>query len=189
MNSLRLRLTANPPPSRGRLCPMPKLTFHSSAALIEGNGQAVAATKRLPPGGSWQHRKVLTEGERGSDIAVKLGDADWHHPPVFIPALRRTTACMWTGCCRKAQKYRRHMKRGTTLRPSLCVGDDEITSPDRPPAERWRRPGRSACRQRPGQRGTRAARWRGQQRRRPAPERTERPHWPGRPSRWPRQHC
>ncbi len=43
--------------------------------------------KRLPPGGSWQHRKVLTEGERGSDIAVKLRDADWHHhTPVFIPA-------------------------------------------------------------------------------------------------------
>ena len=28
---------------------------------------------------------MLTEGERGSDIAVKLGDADWHHPPVFVP--------------------------------------------------------------------------------------------------------
>ena len=53
--------------------------------------------ERLPPGGSWQHRKVLTEGERGSNIAVKSREYGLVSP-THACVCQRPYAGVWGVC-------------------------------------------------------------------------------------------
>ena len=60
------RLRAPAPSRREPGITAARLHFATCSELLQGNGG------RLPPGGSWQRACSLTEGERGSDKAVKL---------------------------------------------------------------------------------------------------------------------
>ena len=91
--SLRSRLCkpfANPAPSRREPRSVPRLDVSSAG----DKNQPQRRRKRLPPGGSWQRRKAMTEGERGSDTAVKLqGCGQVSSPPMHV--CERPHAGLW----------------------------------------------------------------------------------------------
>jgi len=96
----RLRATApsRREPTNAAACPCFCCLIRSAARDEE----------RLPPGGSWQRRKVLTEGERGSNIAVESREYGLVSPPhlrIRRGSPRRGMGCMWTGCCRRQTPF------------------------------------------------------------------------------------
>ena len=90
VNSLRHRAGAATPPSRGRLCPVPKLTGRASAALSGRQRRSAATTKRLPLEGAGS-RLRLTEGVIGIIAALCIPphpippDMNYSKSPLILP--------------------------------------------------------------------------------------------------------